>query len=182
MDDPCDHSHIIRTYLAADKVRQLARDTSIPAEEKMEVFRKVSSSFDDIEGEELGDLVLDKARLARLMNHTWFRREIELKYIGGWPGIGDLEKEWSQGSVVDIANQVHINRNSGKRHIKRIYEIIPIIDEVLALFPPIIVQGGEIREKSNLLFLPFDADDGSHRCIAAVLSGKDRIDAYVGMM
>ena len=60
--------------------------------------------------------------------------------------------------------------------------MVTIIDDILDFFPPILVQGGEIRKTLDLLFLPFDVDDGSHRCIAAVLSRKKFINAYVGVM
>jgi len=177
MDEQINHFQIIRNYLAANE----AKDIFIEGN-KIKSFEDILSAFNNIEDKKLTDLVADKDRLKRFFGHSWFEKEVDLKYIGGWPQVGDLEKDWCQGSVIDIASQVSINRNSGKRHIKKIYEMVPIIDEILASFPPILVQGGEIRRGNDLLFLPFDADDGSHRCIAAVLAGRDRIKAYVGIM
>jgi len=182
MDKQIDRFQVARSYLAADKARETARNISIPNAQRVSVFRSISSSFDSIKDEELADLVTDEDRLNRLYGHSWIEKNIDLKYVGGWPQVGDLEKDWCQGSVVDVARQVSLNRDAGKQHVQRIYEMIPIIEEILTLFPPILVQGGEIRQEDDLLFLPFDADDGSHRCIAAVLAGRKKIHAYVGAM
>jgi len=178
MDKLIDHFQVTRSYLAANEAKE-----RIPsANNKFKMFEDVLSLFNNIEDRELAGLVADKDRLKRLIGHSWFEKEVELKYVGGWPQIGDLEKDWCQGSVVDVARQVVIHRDSGKKQITQIYEMIPIIDEILALFPPILVQGGEIRHGGDLLFLPFDVDDGSNRCVAAVLAGKNKIKAYVGAM
>jgi hypothetical protein len=178
MDKRIDQYQVIRNYLAANEAKEEVSSVNNVAK----YFEDILSTLNGIEDEKLAVLVTDKDRLKRLAGHSWFEKVVGLEYVGGWPQIGDLEEDWCQGSVVDVANQVTINRDSGKRHIKILYEMVPIIDEVLTSFPPILVQGGEIRRDDNLLFLPFDADDGSHRCIAAVLAGKKRVKAYVGMM
>jgi hypothetical protein len=109
-------------------------------------------------------------------------KKVELKYIGTWPGTGDLPVEWCQLSVVDAASIIQENKDKCKnlKSVKRIFSIQENIDTVLKYFYPILIPGGDIRKNSNCLFLPFDADDGSHRLIAAALSGRKSVLAYVG--
>ena len=129
MDKLIDHFQVTRSYLAANEAKK--RISS--ANNKINMFEDVLSLFNNKEDEKLVDLVTDKDRLKRLTGHSWFEKEVELKYVGSWPQIGDLEKDWCQGSVLDVAHQIAIHRNSGKKQITQIYEMIPIIDEVLAL-------------------------------------------------
>lgn len=182
MNYPINILEVIRSFLAANEAKRVAlllKDKGLSPEE---YFQKVLLSLKRTDEESLRKMVSDKRRLERFFSHRWFKKQVALKYIGGWPHIGDLSKEWCQGSVVDVAHQVSSHKDFNCSSIKRIEGITTIIDEVLSFFPPILVQGGEIRKERNLLYLPFDADDGSHRCVAAVLAGKKTIKAYIGVM
>ena len=181
MQQYVDTMQVIKSYLAANEAKEIY-GKKFSDFNKIKFFKKQFNKINKLNLEELTKLVDDKHRLKRFMGHKWFVEEVRLKYAGGWPRIGDLDKDWCQGSVVDVAKQVVINKDDQGESLKKIFEILPIIDDVLELFPPVFVQGGEIRHEHNLLCLPFDADDGSHRCIAAVLSGKRKIKAYVGLM
>ena len=130
-------------------------------------------------------MVKDPLRAARYANCNWYLQEIELADMGGWLGhehaTGDLRREWCQGSVVDTAYEVSKHKEMELRSIKKLKAMVPIIDIILDFFPPILIAGGEIRKANDIKHLPFDVDDGSHRCIAAALSGKNAIRAYVGI-
>ena len=132
-------------------------------------------------GQELSNSIKDKYRLERFLNHRWYLREVELKYIGGWPKIGDLPKKWCVGSVVDVARQIKQNADENLNSINTIKSMRRLINDILTFFPPILISGGEIRGKDNIMHLPLDSDDGSHRCIAATLEGKTTITTYIGL-
>ncbi|MBU0535122.1 MAG: hypothetical protein ABIJ82_03015 [Patescibacteria group bacterium] len=124
--------------------------------------------------------VHDKNRLSRIFKHRWFLQIVPLKYIGVWPGVGDLPKEWSAFSVLDISKRLE-GTNKTLHSVQKIYSMIPYINEILYLLPPILVMGSEIRDINNNQLMPFDADDGSHRCIAAALNGVEEVKCYVGL-
>lgn len=124
--------------------------------------------------------VHDKNRLNRIFEHRWFLQIVPLKYIGTWPGVGDLPTEWSAFSVLDIGKRIR-SVDKTLHSIQKIYSMIPYINEILHTLPPILVMGGEIRDINKSLLMPFDADDGSHRCIAAALNGVKEVKCYVGL-
>lgn len=128
----------------------------------------------------LKSMVKDKQRLERFLGHKWFIRDVELKYVGCWPTTGDLPAEWCQLSVLDTANLVRRHKDNNFESIRRINGIAGIIEIVSKRLCPILVPGGEIRKGGELLFLPLDADDGSHRLIALALTGRKKVLAYVG--
>ncbi len=124
--------------------------------------------------------VHDKNRLNRILKHRWFLQIVQLRYIGTWPGVGDLPKEWTALSATDISKRLD-STNKTLHSVQKIYSMMPYINEILDLLPPILVMGGEIRDINNDLLMPFDVDDGSHRCIAAALSGIEEVKCYVGL-
>lgn len=174
---------VIRSFLAADQAKGIDKTWRAGrAEQQRMYFKKAVKFLSRCSENDLEKLVRDKHRLKRFLGHRWFLRRVALKHVGGCPHIGDISRKWCQGSVVDVANQITLHSNIEKESLKKISSMITIIDDILEFFPPVLVQGGEIRENLHFLSLPFDADDGSHRCVAAALSGKKFINAYVGVM
>ncbi|OGC49660.1 hypothetical protein A2W32_04975 [candidate division WWE3 bacterium RBG_16_37_10] len=86
----------------------------------------------------------DKNRLSRLLEHRWFLQTVPLKYIWTWPGVGDLPKDWCTLSVIDISKRLE-SITETLHSVQKIYSMIPHINEILYLLPPILVMGSEIR-------------------------------------
>lgn len=177
------NSEVMRNFLAANQAKEISNTWAMKQAAQPRIyFQEVLQSLSQLDENKLKSSFKDKYRLKRFLGHHWFLKRVALKYVGGWPHVGDIPRGWCQGSVVDFANQIIQHPNITSKSLERISSMVRIIDDILEFFPPVLVQGGEIRAEHNLLFLPFDVDDGSHRCIAAVLSGKKTISAYVGAM
>jgi len=170
---------VMRSFLAANIAKGVFQSQQYPdnLRRRLNEITALSLQWDNKTVEQM---VKDRHRLDRFLGLRWFRKEILLKYIGGWPYIGDLPRGWCQGAVTDVAHFLAEHSDFNSKSQKRIQAMVPIIDEVLRFFPPILVSGGELRHGPEFLFLPFDVDDGSHRCIAAVLAEKESITAFVG--
>ncbi len=132
---------------------------------------------------ELIPLIEDKVRQKNFLEQSWALEEVPLKYIGGYPQIGDLPENWCQSSILDTAKFVKEGNKSTSlfESVRRIRQILPHIDVIQKYLHPILLPGGEIRKSDKLLSLPFDSDDGNHRLIAMALSGKETTLAYVGI-
>lgn len=133
--------------------------------------------------ESLMALVINGDRRKNLEDHLWSLEEVELKYIGGYPKIGDLPRDWSECSIIDIAKFIQENGNNLgiSKSIRRIRSIQPHVDIISKYLYPILLPGGEIRKSDMLLPLPFDSDDGNHRLIAMALSGNKSALSYIGI-
>jgi hypothetical protein len=173
---------VISNFLAANEAKDENIISIIKNNDPNESLHTLLNKYRHLSQVKLFSLVKDKRRLQEFNQHSWVIKDVELKYVGTWPGVGDLPKEWCQLSVLDVASMIQENSNkfSDSKSIKKIHNIQENIDLVLKYFYPILVPGGEIRKDKNLLFMPFDADDGSHRLIAAALSGRKNVLAYVG--
>ena len=174
---------VIRSFLAADIAKEIENQAnSISAET---IFKKAKDATSLYPDEDLIKMITDPLRASRYTDYIWHLQEIKLIDMGAWLGhkhaTGDLQKEWCRGSVVDTAREVAKHIEMELRSIKKLKSMISIINTILDYFPPILVPGGTIRTADDIKHLPFDVDDGSHRCIAAALSGKTTIKAYVGM-
>jgi len=181
MSHPIHTSEAIKRFLASNEAKKVGL-SHYKMSNSNRYFQKVVSSYNQIEEDRLKEMVNSKERLRRFLKYRWFEKRIALKDMGGWPYIGDLPREWCKGSIVNVAHQISIHKDMKCKSIRKIENMLIIIDDILDFFPPILVQGGEIRKERGLLSLPFDVDDGSHRCIAAVLSKRRIIKAYVGVM
>ena len=148
-DRPLETHAIIKNFLAADLAKGVKYKSNLPTRK---FFSQICDKIEKKNQKKLAEMVKDKIRLERFIRHRWFLQEIPLKYIGGWPKIGDLPKEWCWGSVVDSANQVANNIETNFDSIAQIKSMITIIDEILTFFPPILVPGGDIRDESRTLF------------------------------
>ncbi len=183
MTERVDLNKVIKSFLAADLAKEVENQANL-TNAKI-IFQKTTDFFLYYENEEILKMVKDPLRLTRYTNCSWSLQEIKLTDMGVWlsqnHATGDLQREWCKGSVVDTALEVEKHKEVELRSIKKIRSMIPLIDIILEYFPPILVSGGEIRKASDTKQLPFDVDDGSHRCIAAALSGKTEIKCYVGM-
>lgn len=168
---------VVRHFL----VSEMAKDHTINHDGEFEIALE---KYKHVPQAELFSLVKDRERLQRFTEHSWTTEDVELRYIGAWPTVGDLPEAWCQLSVVDIANLIKENLDSCKdlESVQKILDIQKNIDRVLQYFYPILVSGGEIRNDTHLQFLPFDADDGSHRLIATALAGRKTVLAYVGIV
>ncbi len=171
---------VIRCFVASNTAKKVGYALGTNTE-FLVYFKNILNEYLDKDFAYLENFVSDKKRLKRFLEHRWFKKEVLLKYVGGWPKIGDLPKDWCEGSVVDVASRVINNQNCEYKSVEEVKKLVPVINSVLICFPPILVQGGEIRAGKELLFTPYDEDDGSHRSIAAVVAGKEFIDAFVGI-
>lgn len=181
-DHPVKSEDVMRSFLASNESKNISEIVS--SKDKIKKINFIHDSWKDKDLDFLCDKIDYAPRLKRFLGFTWFKKNVDLKNIGGWyldGAVGDLPDEWCQGSVVDIANRISQNKDFKSKSITKIYQMVPIIDSILENFPPILVNGGTIRKSDDLLFLPFDADDGSHRSIAAVLAGKEGITVFVGL-
>lgn len=171
---------VMRSFLAANIAKGVFRPQQHPDDlrRRLNEIIALSLRWNDATVEQM---VEDRRRLERFLGHRWVKKEVLLKYIGGWPHVGDIPQEWCQGAVTDVAHVITDHPDFFSKSQERIQAMVPIIDEVLRFFPPILVLGGELRRGSEFLFLPFDIDDGSHRCIAAALAGKESVAAFVGV-
>ncbi len=180
MDNPVETAEVIKSFLAANSAKAI--ESRKQKGDLAKYFEDQYASLRGISEKELLRRIKDKNRRKRIQRHRWFKRVVPLKYIGGWPRVGDLPRDWCWGSPIDIAERLKDNPGGSFRSAERVFDMVPNIKIILEYFPPILVQGGEVRKNKDLLFLPFDLDDGCHRSIAAALAHIREIRAYVGAM
>lgn len=182
MNEKVEIYEVIRSFLASDLGKEIENQTSLIGAET--IFQKAEDILLHYPDRDLITMIKDPLRVARYAGCMWHLREVKLIETGAWFGhkhaTGDLPKEWCQGSIVDTACEVAKHKEMELKSIKKLKSMISIIDIILNYFPPILVSGGTVRKASNARRLVFDVDDGSHRCIAAALSGKTTINAYIG--
>ncbi len=173
---------VISSFLATNRAKSADIVSVIKSHNPDKELKALLDSYQRLSRASLFSLVSSRKRAQMFSQHSWTMENVKLKYIGTWPGTGDLPIEWCQLSVLDAAFMIRKNSSKSKnlKSVKRIHSIQENIDTILKYFPPILIPGGSIRKIENFLFLPFDADDGSHRLIAAALSNKKSIRAYVG--
>lgn len=181
MNDQIEQKEVVVNYLTANELKGF--DFHVDEDE---LERKIRDTLNRYQDKTIGDLlstIKDNVRVKNLEGHFWTKEKVELKYIGGYPRIGDLPREWSQCSVVDIAKLIQENEYDFDtlKSIKRIRLIQPHINTISKYLHPILLAGGEIRKTGVFLSLPYDSDDGNHRLIAMALSGKTSTLAYVGI-
>lgn len=181
MNDQIEQKEVVVNYLTANELKGF--DFHVDEDE---LERKIRDTLNRYQDKTIGDLlstIKDNVRVKNLEGHFWTKEKVELKYIGGYPRIGDLPREWSQCSVVDIAKLIQENEleMSSSKSVEKIRQIQKHINTISEYLFPILLLGGEIRKATSLLSLPFDSDDGNHRLIATALSGKTSIMAYVGI-
>ncbi|MBU0708470.1 hypothetical protein KJ596_01815 [Patescibacteria group bacterium] len=170
---------VIRSFLSANKAKRIfysKKNISRLAES----FDKIASDTAKLPTKVLHSKISDKRRLWLYLNHNWRIKNVPLKYVGPWFRTGDLPEEWCALSVVDTAERIKTNEALRLKSIEKIINIQKNLDIVLRYYPPILIQGGEVRTSERVQSLPLDSEDGSHRCIAAALSGKQTVTAYVG--
>lgn len=171
---------VIIGFLTANMFKEASLTEKLPLLE--ERLKDSIAGLTALSEKELFHRIKDRVRRKNILQQSWTVEEVPLKYIGGYPQIGDLPPEWCQSSIVDTAKFVNQNRGSMMHNsVRRVIQIQPHIDIILKYLFPILLPGGEIRKSDKLLSLPFDSDDGNHRLVAAALAGKETVLAYVGI-
>lgn len=172
---------VIANFLTANKFKDF--DFGQDGDRLEEKLKVALSEFSYLPEKIMIDRITGPVRRKNLLQQSWAIEEVALKYIGSYPKIGDLPKDWCQASVVDTAKFVRENPDCVNQYesVRRIYQIQPHLKIISKYLLPILLPGGEIRKDSKLLTLPFDSDDGNHRLVAAALSGVETTLAYVGI-
>lgn len=171
---------VVISFLTANKFKDASLIEKLPLLE--ERLRDSIVGLSALSEKELLHRIKDRVRKKNIFHQSWTIEEVPLKYIGSYPRIGDLPQEWCQSSVVDTAKFVDESRQPTTfDSVRRILQIQPRIDVILKYLLPILLPGGEIRKGDKLLSLPYDSDDGNHRLVAAALTGKETVLAYVGI-
>jgi len=118
----------------------------------------------------------------------WYLGVAKVNEIGVWKKAGGLPLAWTRGSLAETAHLVaQALEKNPKKLVKRARTAIPgilknslsIIQKEKYLFP-IILPGGTMGRK-GLKRMKGDIDDGCMRSIALVVSGKQTINAYIGV-
>lgn len=174
-------NEVIANFLTANIFKGF--DFSADGSELEEKIRDSLKGFYSLSEKELARRIRDKIRQKNFLGQSWTVEEVPLKYIGGYPRIGDLPQEWCQSSIVDTAKFIRENPDCVNQYesAHRIYQIRPHLKIISKYLLPVLLPGGEIRKSDKLLSLPYDSDDGNHRLVAAVLAGKETVLAYVGI-
>lgn len=131
-----------------------------------------------------------KKRLLAINSSDWYLMEMSPDEVGVWRGGGGLPREWTEGSLRETAQKVKqaIDTNAkdfsgrAKYSIKNILKTnVKRLQEEKYLFP-IMFQGstGTRGRKGLKKQMKYDIDDGCMRSIALVISGTEKIKAYVG--
>ncbi len=181
-DQIVDPIEVICSFVKSNLIKdEISLDDS--TDDLVKKFEIQKSKIDHLTLDQLYTLLpTEMWRFELYQKHSWVFKSIELKYLAPWYATGDLPEEWCSMSVVDVASKIKCNPNVDSDSIRRIKVISRYPDIITSYFPPIVYQGGEIRKDLSLQVLPVDSDDGSHRSIAAALSGKTHIPGYVGFV
>ncbi len=133
-------------------------------------------------------------RYDNYMNSEWELKEIDMDECGVWPKMGNLPEYFTYGNVADTAGHVkELLENRDKITYKTsrvlyIDELVNTSELIFKYIPPIVVEGGLIRNnklrdsknKENYKKCKYDIDDGNHRILARYLSGEKTVLAWVG--
>lgn len=181
MTNIVDVKEVIANFLTANKFKGF--DFAGQGSKLEEKLIETLNYYRSLSENELSLQVSDKVRRRNLLEQSWTVEKVPLKYIGAYPRIGDLPREWCQSSIIDTTKFIRENENNKNKHesIRRVLHIQPHVKVIMKYLYPILLPGGEIRKSNQLLSLPFDSDDGNHRLIAAALSGMETTLAYVGI-
>jgi len=170
---------VITSFLITEKAKSIDMSKKTNSQ-FIEIFTKIKQEIESLPIENKYALMPTKDRLNFYLKHNWVLKEVPLKYIGPWGSTGDIPVEWCSLSVIDVASRIKNNKEYTSKSIQEIINMTQDIDLILKQYPPILVQGGEIRAASDTQFLSLDSEDGSHRCIAAALKGLSTVRSFVG--
>jgi len=135
----------MRAYLIAEHFRRNIQHNNLfendllkELDYSVECFRDADTAFLKKTVAKIGD----RHRLERFLKHRWFMQNIQLKYVGAWPGAGDLPREWTQNSVVYTASQIESDKMLTKSKSVKWINLLRInIMKIIEKIPPVLVSG-----------------------------------------
>jgi tetratricopeptide (TPR) repeat protein len=128
----------------------------------------------------------DPARAHRYRTLTWRRRQLPLRDLRVWPGMGGLPDSWCDGSVVDTAN--HLRREGVPESAARLKDLLPLLSNIdrdelsdwLSYLPLLVVPDVVMHDRPPHPTAPWRLDDGCHRAIMLCLLGIESVAVLVG--
>jgi len=156
-------------------------------QKRLNQAKKIVLDFSETELDELiaGEY---KKRLKAYNACDWYRGNVFSDEVGVWKKAGGLPLQWTEGSLKETAEKVKSALQDSshpelimraKRAIPRIKKHFDIIENEPYLYP-IILPGGTM-ERKELQRMKGDIDDGNMRSIAMAVSGKMKLNAYIGV-
>ncbi|MFZ2523163.1 MAG: hypothetical protein WAW92_02140 [Minisyncoccia bacterium] len=185
---------VIRTFYTAEV---LLKKEHVPEKADQKTLEdhlaKIKTKSDKMSKRQLLKFFFDNwtQRYDNYMNSEWELREINLADCGVWPKMGNLPEKFTQGNLLDTAisvDELLVDRNKITYKTSRVLYIEELVDTtttVLSYIPPIVIEGGVIRNnklKDKMVYkrCKYDIDDGNHRMVALALLGETKVLAWVG--
>jgi hypothetical protein len=128
----------------------------------------------------------DPARARRYRTLTWRRRQLPLRDVRVWPGMGGLPDSWCEGSVVDTANR--LRREGVPESAARLKDLLPLLSSIdrdelmnwLLHLPLLVVPDALLRDRPSHPTALWALDDGGHRAIMLSLLDIESVAVLVG--
>ncbi len=128
----------------------------------------------------------DPVRAHRYRALTWRRKQLPLRDVSVWRGMGGLPDSWCEGSVVETAKR--LRREGVPDSAARLRDLLPLLSSIdhgelmnwLTYLPLLVVPSALLHDQPFHPTTLWTIDDGCHRAVLLSMLDVESVAALVG--